>query len=169
MTPEQAAIYARQRLGLPPSEVPRIITFIDAALFSLAAMVAESPLARDFLLTPSSTTATVSSGKIALSGVTLPVTALTLLTDKLHYGNIFYEVNSTREPIQWKDSNEFFNLADSRTEPFVHKEGDELIFKNVNNGTSVIFNVPYVPLLDTLPVRLEQEFVSQLARLAAGQ
>jgi hypothetical protein len=55
------------------------------------------------------------------------------------------------------------------TEPFVYRESDELILKNVANSTLISFNVPFVPFLENLPVRLEQEFISQLASLAVSQ
>lgn len=174
MTPEQAAIYVRQRVNLPSSEIPRIITMIDAALIRLAAMVSDNVLSRELLMTdPEQVTGLVVDGKINLLDLGDQPEVKEIFRDKLHFGKMYYTTLEGQvtvfHPIQWKHSVDFLDLDDARTEPYIRLEGDTLIVKNIPNGTEVHFSVPYVPFLDSLPARLEQDFVSQLASMVAPQ
>ena len=174
MTPEQAAIYVRQRVNMPSSEIPRIITMIDAALIRLAAMVADNVLSRELLMTdPEQVTGTVTGGKINLLELGEQPEVKEIFRDKLHFGKMYYTAQEDEatvfHPVQWKHSVDFLDLDDARTEPYIRLEGDSLIVKNIPDDTEVHFSVPYVPFLDTLPVRLEQDFVSQLASMVAPQ
>lgn len=75
-----------------------------------------------------------------------------------------------RTLVQWCDNPQFAQLT--KTDPLTYiygwLEGDMFRVEGATAG-SLTFNVPFIPTLDTLPSRLEDDFISEMVAIAATQ
>jgi plastocyanin len=94
MTPQEISLLVARRLRLPQSERPRIQTFIDEGLNTLAYQTANDRVKRKWLLTDKSTaTATVTqSGKDYYADLSTLITTPGIMVDYLEYGKVFHTV-----------------------------------------------------------------------------
>lgn len=97
MTPYEAAIYTRQRLNLPPSEIPRLITYIDTALENLARSVAHDRVRRPLLITNRATVTSTLTNTLDqyYSSISTIQSSYGVMKELMQFGTVLFNYGST--------------------------------------------------------------------------
>ena len=96
ITEQSLAIQTRERLNLPPSEIPRLMTYIPTALNLLARDVASDPVRRYLLVTnKTNVTSTITGANSRYySDLSTVIGIYGVMIDQLRFGTIYYSLTA---------------------------------------------------------------------------